>query len=397
MKIGYFVKRFPYANSHSNVSEDYARWCLLDGGANVAYHLAMGIAKKKDHEINIFTVSSDSKDSVENYENITIYRNGVNLIFRGSYISLKSFFKYPKCQIDILHAHAPSILSDIPALLYAKRNNIPFILTCHGDPDTAPGDFISKMAISFYDRYYLDKVLSYANTIICPSEHYIGESRFLEKHRSKIVVIPNGISFEDFNISYSKEKCREKLKLPLNKNLILFVGVLAHRKGPDILIKAMPRVISKFPNTQLIFVGSGVMRKELEMLSNSLGVENYVKFAGFAGKDLKPLYYKAADVFCLPSTMKTEVFPNVFLEASASGLPMVVSDLETFKCIIEDGYNGIVTKRGDENSLADAIIYLLKNEDIKNKMSINAIERVKDYSWERIADDTVKVYNNVLQ
>jgi glycosyltransferase involved in cell wall biosynthesis len=137
------------------------------------------------------------------------------------------------------------------------------------------------------------------------------------------------------------------------------------------------------------------MRVELEMLSRRLGVERNVKFAGFVEENLKPFYYRAADVFVLPSVMKTEVFPLVFLEASASGLPIVVSDLDTFKCIIEDGYNGIVTKRGDENNLADAIIYLLENEEVREKMGENAKKKVDDYSWERIAEETEKVYEEV--
>ncbi len=397
MKIGYFVKRFPYEKSVNNISEDYVRWCHSDGGANVAYHLATNIAKRKDYEVNVFTTSSNSKDSIEKHENITVYRHGTNFTIGGSYISLKPFFKPQKCKIDILHAHGVSILSDIPALLYARREKIPLIFTYHGDPDTAPGDFIHKIAISVYAGYFLDKVLSHANTIICPSEHYIEESRFLGKYRNKIVVIPNGINLEEFDIPYSKEECREKLNLPLNKNLLLFVGVLTRRKGPDVLVRAIPKIIKEVPDTKLIIVGRGKMRTELEELSKRLNVDNYIKFTGFVEDSLKPLYYRAADMFSLPSVMTTEVFPIVLLEASASGLPMVVSDLDTLKCIIEDRSNGIVTRRGDENSLADAIIYFLENEDTREKMGMNAKKKVEDYSWDKIAEETEKVYNSVLR
>lgn len=396
MKIGYFVKRFPYVNSHSNVSEDYARWCRTDGAANVAYHLAISMAKRKNYEVNVFTTSSNSKDSVEKYENITIYRHGTNFTIGGSYVSLKPFFRPQKCKVDILHAHGLSILSDIPALLYARKEKIPLIFTYHGDPDTAAGDFIHKIAISFYARYFLHKVLSDANTIICPSEHYIEESRFLGKYRDKIIVIPNGINLEDFSTSYSKEECRRKLNLPLNKNLVLFVGVLTQRKGPDVLVRAMPKIIEQVPDTKLIIVGRGKMRRELEELSKTLNVDEHIEFAGFVEESLKALYYKAADILSLPSVMTNEVFPIVLLEASASGLPMVVSDLDTLKCIIADGHNGIVARRGDENNLSDAIIYLLQNESIRKQMSKNALGRVKDYSWERITEETQEVYNNVL-
>ncbi len=76
---------------------------------------------------------------------------------------------------------------------------------------------------------------------------------------------------------------------------------------------------------------------------------------------------------------------------------MVVSDLDTLKCIIEDRSNGIVTRRGDENSLADAIIYFLENEDTREKMGMNAKKKVEDYSWDKIAEETEKVYNSVLR
>ena len=126
------------------------------------------------------------------------------------------------------------------------------------------------------------------------------------------------------------------------------------------------------------------------------GVEKNVKFTGFIEEALKPLYYKAADIFCLPSVMKSEVFPIVLLEASAASLPMIVSDLDTFKCIIENGYNGLFTKREDEKDLADAVIYLLENKDIREKLGKNARKKVEDYSWERIAEETEKVYVGLI-
>ena len=394
MKIGYFINHFPYKKHFNNTEYLRQYWC--GGSGSAAYYLATHMALR-GHEISIFTTSIDSNASTEQYENIDIYRHSTNFRIKNASMSFSMFLNATKCKVDILHAHLTNSVNEFIIPRYTKRKNIPLIVTYHGDPEKNMGGFIYKTGVCFYTKYILEKVLSRADRIISPSEYYIDESRFLGKYRDKIVVIPNGINIKDFDILYPKEECRKKLGLPFDENIILFVGTLSLFKGPDVLLKAMPKVIKNIPNAKLVFVGSGPMREGLEIQSRKLGVERHVKFAGFVEEVLKPLYYKAADVFCLPSTMKSEVFPIVLLEASASGLPMVISDLETLKCIIEDGYNGIVTKRGDENNLAGAIIYLLENEDVREKMGKNGRNKVEDYSWERIAEETEKVYLSLMK
>ena len=386
MKIGYFINHFPYKISYSPY------WC--GGSGNVAYNLATSMALR-GHEISIFTTSIDSKSSIEKYENITIYRHSTNFRIKNASMSLSMFLNATKYKVDIVHAHLTNSVNEFIIPRYTKKKT-PLIVTCHGDPGKNMGGIIYKTGVSFYAKYILDKILSRADVIISASEYYLDESRYLEKYRDKIVVIPYGVNISEFDIGYSKKECRKKLGLPFDGNIILFVGMLSLCKGPDILLKAMPKVIKNVPTAKLVFVGRGSMREGLETLSRKLCVERHVKFVGFVEESLKPSYYKAADVFCLSSTM-LESFPIVFLEASASGLPMVVSNLDTFKCFIDEGYNGIVTKRCDENTLADAIIYLLENEDVRERMGKNGREKVKDYSWERVAEMTEKVYLNLIE
>lgn len=393
MRIGYFTAHFPYKDRLDD--NEYYKQYYHSGAVFAAYQLAINIAYK-GHDVSVFTTSINSKDHLEKYKNMTIYRYATNFRVLASNISCGMFYKPLKHNVDIVHVHFDIPPGPLAGLRYAKKRKIPSVVTYHGDWQESFGGFVRRTALSFYNKHLLDKTLSYANAIISPSKYYIDESRFLGKYRDKIVVIPNGIDINEFDIPYSKEKCREKLGLLINENIILFVGNFTPYKGPDALVRAMQKIAKEVPDTELVFVGSGGMRYDLEELSKRRGVDKYVKFAGFVEESLKPLYYKAADVFVLPSTMNTEVFPLVLLEASASGLPMVVSDLDTFKCIIEDGYNGIVTKRRDENSLADAIIYLLTNEDIRKKMGKNARKKVEDYSWERITEETEKVYEMVM-
>lgn len=388
MKINYFITHFPYKNKLFNKK-------YTIGGAEVVADNLARILAQKGHEVSVFAASANYKTETEKYNNIKVYRYRTNFSVAGGNFSfglLKNPVKYPT---DLIHVHISVPMSDIAGLRCAKKKKVPLVVTHHGDLQEDLGGVIQKMCVYFYNKYLLDKILSRADIIISPSEYYINESRFLGKYRDKIVVIPNGINVDEFDIGYSKEECRQKLDLPINGEILLFLGGLSPRKGPDILLKAMSKILRDIPNAKLVFVGGG-MREELEALSKRFGVDEYIKFAGFVEEELKPLYYKAADVFCLPSVMKSEVFPLVLLEASAAGLPMVVSDLETFKCIIEGGYNGIVTKRGDINNLANAIIYLLENENISEKMGKNARKKVEGYSWERIAEETEKVYKELI-
>ena len=389
MKISYFVTVFSHKNEPFNKK-------YIGGGAEVVIDNLSSVMAQKGHEISIFTTSPDSKDEIEEYNGIKVYRYGTNFRIasgRFSFGLLKNPAKYPT---DLVHVHISVPMGDIAGLRCAKKKNVSLVITYHGDVQGGYGGFIRRMSVYFYNKYLLNKILSYADVIISPSEYYINESRLLGRYRDKIVVIPNGVNIDEFDIGYSKEECRKKLDLPLDDKIILFLSGLNPHKGPDVLLRAMPKILKDVPDAELVFVGSGVMEEELERLCKRLGVEKNVKFAGFVEESMKSFYYKAADVFCLPSVMKSEVFPIVLLEASASGLPMVVSDLDTLKCIIEDGYNGIVTKRGDEKNLADAIIYLLENEDIREKMGKNGRRKVEDYSWERIAEKTEKVYEGLI-
>ena len=387
IKVGYFVTKFPYSQQF----EEYA----YGGSSLAAYYLAIEMAKK-GHEIDVFTTSVNSKDSVEKHENITIYRYGTNFRVLTSNISFRMLIKPIKYDVNIAHEHFDIPHGLFAGLRYAKKKNVPLVVTYHGDWVESYGGVIRKMGVAFHNKYLVDKLLSYADVIISPSEYYITGSRFLRKYRDKIVVIPNGINLEGFNVRYSKKECREKLGLPLGKKILLYFGYLSPYKGPDVLVKAMTKIIKDVPDAELVFAGKGVMREELEMLSKDLGIEKNVKFAGFVEERLKPLYYKAADVFCLPSTMSTESFGIVNLEAMACGVPIVASKIGGVPDVVKDGENGLLAPPKDSDALADAIIYLLENDEVREKMGKSGREKVKDYSWGRIAEETERVYKRVI-
>jgi glycosyltransferase involved in cell wall biosynthesis len=391
MKIGYFVSDFPYKNP---LTGKKIKSYVTGGVGNAAYNLAVQMANR-GHNIFIFT-SSDSKDSIEEYGKIKIYRYKSNFKIGQAPIPFGLVYKplLSKLDLDIVHAHMGNLPAPITAFLYSQIiEKKPFIVTHHGDWIGGYGGVIRRFGVFLFNKYICDLILSNTDKIIGLSDSHIKNSRFLQKYIFNVFLIPNGINQKEFEVPLSKEECRKKLRLPLDKKLILFVGFLAPIKSPQVLLKSMLKVSRQIPSSHLIFVGEGEMKKLLMEESEKLGLKNCVKFTGFIDED-KALYYKSADLFVLPSL--SEAFPLSLLEASVSGLPLVVSDLEVFRSIVQDEYNGMFTRTGDAEDLADKIIYLLENENVRNEMGKNAKSKIGNFSWEEIANKTAGLYTSLV-
>ena len=390
MKIGYYVTRFPYTQRDEKLIAQYD-W----GGGNIAaYNLAMCMVRR-GHEVNVFTSSADSNDSIETYNGMIVYRYGAKLKIGSASIPLNIFRKPLDYPVDIIHAHHTVPPASYAALWHARRKKVPFILSYHTRQVTSWGGIIRRTG-AFFDNMLLARILlPSAKLVILPSEYFISESTFLRRYKSKIVSIPNGVNTTDFDIPYSKEECRKILGLPTHNKIVLFVGSLSPHKRPDILLKAMPIILRSVPDVIAVLVGNGILRDKLEKLAKKLGIYKFTKFVGFVPDKSISLYYKSADVFVLPSIAET--FGIVLLEASASGLPLVVSDLKVFKTIVEDGYNGLVVKKGDEGELAQAIIRLFCDSQLRSMMSRNARIKASAFSWETIAEETERLYLAILK
>jgi len=388
MKIGYFSSKYPYSYSSPN---------YICGGSVLATQSLVNEISKKGHDINVFTSSQDSKSHFETNGNIEIYRYGTNLNLMSSNISIGLFRESLKNDVDVVHVSFDIPPGPFAGLRYAKKKDIPLVVTYHGDWDASYGSFMRKIGVSITNKLIIDKLLSFADVIISPSKRYLEVSDYLSKYEDKIEVIPNGVYLNEFDINISKRECRSVLNLPLEDKIILFFGYLSPYKSPDILLKALKKILENISNVTLVFAGSGVMMKELKRLSIDLGVKENVKFVGFVEKDKKPFYYKAADIFCLPSSRKTESFGIVNLEAMASGIPVVGSNFGGIPDVVKDGENGLLVPPNDIDSLVNALIKLLNNQKERKEMGLNGKNKAKMYSWDNIANETNEIYNKVIQ
>lgn len=385
MKIGYFSSKFPYSNNVPNYK------C---GGSILATQSLVNEISKMGHEIKVFTTSNTSNDQYENHGNLEIYRYGTEFKLLSSNLSLGLFYKTMDHDVDLVHVSFDIPPGPFAGYRYAKKKKLPLIVTYHGDWEENYGNFIRRRGVSITNGF-VDKIMSYADIIISPSELYAKSSKYLRNYPEKIVFIPNGINLNEFKTNLSKEECRNKLNLPLNKKIILFFGYLSPYKSPDILIKALCNVLEEFPNTILLFAGNGELMDDLQDLSKKLGVHENVIFAGFIRKDLRVLYYRSSDIFCLPSTMSTECYPLAILEAMACKVPVVASEIGGIPDIIENGINGVLIPPNNLKYLEDTILRLFKNSNLRKKISNNAFKKIQSHSWDSIAIETLKKYKSL--
>jgi len=203
---------------------------------------------------------------------------------------------------------------------------------------------------------------------------------------ANVYVISNGVDFEEIR----DIKPHNLLKHPS----IFFVGVLGNEKGIDVLLKAIPIIKEKIPNIYVYIAGRGSQEKELKELVRELKIGENVKFLGYISEEEKYSYYKAADVCAIPSRLENE--PIVLLEAMACGTPVVASNVGGIPFMVENGKNGFLFDSENVEELADKIVALSKDEKLRRKMGEAGKEKVKEFTWDKIAEQTVKVYREIL-
>jgi glycosyltransferase involved in cell wall biosynthesis len=176
---------------------------------------------------------------------------------------------------------------------------------------------------------------------------------------------------------------------------VIFVGRLVLQKGLDILLPAFQQVVSSQPHLQwrLWLLGDGVMRAELETLAQQLGVAEQVKFWGPVNGVSD--YLAQADIFVLPS--RAEGMSNALLEAMGHGLPCIATRIDGNLDLIQHGLNGLLVTPDDTLELAEALINLVGNEALRQKVGKSAYQTIEtEYSVDRVAQRYISLYETLL-
>lgn len=336
----------------------------LAGTEIATYNLAEHLAKR-GHEIHIITSYDEGLPNFTKENGFYVHRIAWPKIkILGVIVFwLNVVFTVRKIKPDIVHVQ--SIGSGVPAYLIKKILKKPYTVWGRGSDVYLPGRFI---------RVTRNLVLQNADAILVLTEDM--RKKMTEFTSRNIYIVPNGINLEQFN-----DRSQNLVKNGSTKN-ILFVGRLHPVKGVQYLIEAMEYVLKKVPNCNLILVGDGVDRARLETLSVQLGIKKSVHFVGIVPHEKVRIFMQQADIFVLPSL--SEGFPGVILEAMACGLPIVATRVGGVVDIVNDGSNGYLVDVKDSKTVADRIILLLQDNEMRVKMSVNNRRMVEIYKWDEV-------------
>lgn len=186
---------------------------------------------------------------------------------------------------------------------------------------------------------------------------------------------------------------------PLNfermPNSLFFLGRLESRKGIDFLIKTIPKIKERLNDIQLFIGGDGVLRPFLENFIKQKNLENIVYLLGTLSDSALNEWYNRVSVVVIPSMF--EGFGLTAIEAMACGTPVIATDVDALRDVIEDGVNGFLVPYNDVENLSEKALYLLKSKTEQSKFSIKGREVVRTvYNWNNIYKDILRIYECVL-
>ena len=293
---------------------------------------------------------------------------------------------------DLAHLHYPFYGADQFVWLWSVLKRRPYVLTYHMQAKT--NDWRNLIFIGH--RWLFEPfVVRQASAVLVSSFDY---AKSIGLKHQNLIEFPFGV--DELRFSPGKdENFRAEHGIPGSSLVFIFVGGLdrAHSfKGVDVLIRAA----ASLPRTQdwrLLIVGDGDMRSAYVELAGALGLSEQIIFAGSVSPADLPRAYRAADVHILPSVSKSEAFGLVTLEAAASGLASIVSDLPGVRTLVVPAETGLVVEPGVEEPLEAAMQSYLDDASSASLMGAKARKRILDaYTARALADRLLQVYNGVI-
>lgn len=352
-----------------------------NGPAYVVNDLASGLVEM-GHKVVIASSGGSLEESLSS-EILKVYipigrKKGKSKLLKYLLNAVKSYVILCRCikenNINIINAHQP--IPIILGKLVSIRTRKVFVTTSH----------------NVYDKKMINRTYTIGDKVVAVSDKVRNNTIEVFKiSPNKVITISNGIN--PAHMLYSKDKCASDFNKGQDEFLFGTIAGLRKQKSLDILLKSFASVCEDMKNAKLVICGDGSERDNLMKLTNELGLVDKVKFLGFRN-DIGYVL-KNIDVFCLSS--QYEGLPISMLEAMALKIPVIVTDVGGIPEVIEDGKNGIMVKKNDINSLANAIKMMYELDDIKTKIAEEGYRTIEmKFSYKIMAAKYAFLYNDLV-
>jgi D-inositol-3-phosphate glycosyltransferase len=299
---------------------------------------------------------------------------------------------------DLVHSHY--WLSGQVGWLAAQRWGTPLVHSMHTlakvkNAALATGDIAEPPARELGEA----DVVAAADRLVANTEEEAAALRELyDADPKRVDVVPPGVDLSTFTPGH-RAAARDRLGLPADADVILFAGRIQPLKAPDVVLRAVARLVGgdteRRARTVLAVVGgpsgSGLAEPEqLQKLAGELGINDVVRFAPPVPQGELAVWYRAADVTVVPS--HSESFGLVAVESQACGTPVVAASVGGLRTAVADGRSGLLVNGHDPDDYAAAVRRLLSDEVLHRRLSDGAVRHAARFDWSATARAVLDVY-----
>jgi 1,2-diacylglycerol 3-alpha-glucosyltransferase len=368
---------------------------MINGVVTSVINLYMEL-KGKGHDVRILTLSSSGKSEIAG-DVYYVKSNGIKIYPDARFTVAfwdKVIGEIIEWRPEIIHSQSEFSTFFI-AKKIAGKLHIPLVHTYHTMYEQythyfAPNKAVGKKMVTVFTKELLKGVSS----VIAPTAK-VKKSLIGYGVTAPIAVVPTGLLLERFQVRISEEeksKLKRSLRIEEKTHVLVSIGRLGKEKNFEELFSNIRELLKKREDVCLLLVGDGPDRKELEQLAADMELEQKIYFVGKVLPEEVYQYYQLGEIFVSCSTSETQGL--TFIEAMASGLPLVCKADDCLENVLYDGMNGYVIQ--NQKEFTDGINSLLENKELYKQMAAEAELVVRDYSVEKFADKIEDIYEEEI-